>query len=181
MLLLNYILSIVLKCGKIFYKKDMRMQRESLEGCRSMRTYEVLLIARYIIEHEFKCNRSVSNLRLQKLLYFVQLYFLMCRNTPCFNAKMEAWDFGPVVPEVYHKYKRFGSMIIQEIDHSAHSEISSDDRILIDDMLDECANKTTRDLVEITHQQSPWKNAYRNPITNEIPLDSIRELVSKVG
>jgi len=181
LLQLNYILSFLLKCGNILYKKDIKTQRESLEGSRSMRTYEVLLIARYIIEHEFECNRSVSNLRLQKLLYFVQLYFLMCRNTPCFSGRMEAWDFGPVVPEVYHKYKRFGSMIIQEIDHFAKSEISDNDRILIDDMLDECANKATRDLVEITHQQSPWKNAYKNPITNEITLDSIRELVSKVG
>ena len=174
------VLYIFTKCANIFSKKDIKTQSNTQEGCKSMRIYEALLIARYIIEHEFEHSRSVSNLRLQKLLYFVQLYFLMCRYTPCFSGRMEAWDFGPVVPEVYHKYKRFGSMIIQEIDQFAQNEINENDSKLIDEMLDACACKTTRELVEITHQQSPWKNAYRNPISNEITLDSIRELVSKV-
>lgn len=28
---------------------------------------------------------------------------------PCFKQVIEAWDFGPVVPEAYHKFKQHGS------------------------------------------------------------------------
>ena len=40
-------------------------------------TYSALEVARYIIHHEAQQGRTVSNLRLQKLLYFVQVQFVV--------------------------------------------------------------------------------------------------------
>lgn len=145
------------------------------------RYYSALSVAQYIILREAEEGRPVSNLRLQKLLYFVEAYFFLSTGEPCFVDRMEAWDFGPVVPEVYHKYKRFGSMIIQETDDSLAQEIELSDQEKIDEMLDACADKSTRELVEITHQQEPWKSAYRNKFSNEITQESIRNLFSNAG
>lgn len=71
--------------------------------------YDVLDVCRYVIGY---CNANdypISNLKLQKLLYFIQAYFLTQLGRPCFAEDIEAWDFGPVVPEAYHQYKQFGA------------------------------------------------------------------------
>ena len=63
--------------------------------------YNVLDISRYIINYSNVKDYGISNLKLQKILYFVQAYFLIETGSPCFKEKIEAWDFGPVVPKAY--------------------------------------------------------------------------------
>lgn len=133
--------------------------------------YNVMDIAKYIIYHEDSQGRTVSNLRLQKLLYFVQAQFVVKKDSPCFSQRMEAWDYGPVVPEVYHSYKFFGSNAIPCTKSSFR--IGEADRALIDSMLDSCSNYSTSTLVEMTHSQDPWKLAYRNIFDNEITAASM--------
>lgn len=135
--------------------------------------YNALDIARYIIKHENSADRSVSNLRLQKLLYFVQAQFLVSKHEPCFNGRMEAWNFGPVVPEVYHEYKMFGSTNIPDSLSDSNINLSDQDRTLIDKILDHCAQLSSTTLVSITHNQKPWKEAYVKPYDNEITNKSI--------
>lgn len=131
--------------------------------------YKALTIARYIIE---KCNdekKSISNLKLQKILYFVQANFLVSKNQPCFSEQIEAWDFGPVVPEVYHEYKIYGGASIPAFFRdNAISVISTNDKKLIDEMIDSCADYSASALVEITHNQSPWLEAYNKPGKNNV-------------
>ena len=66
--------------------------------------YNALSVAHYIIDFYNRNNRGISNLKLQKVLYFVQAEFLVGTfdHRPCFSDPIEAWDFGPVVPSVYH-------------------------------------------------------------------------------
>ena len=71
-------------------------------------SYNVLDVSRYIINY---CNENyylISNLKLQKILYFVQAFFLEAKNEECFREEIESWDFGPVVPEVYREYRKYG-------------------------------------------------------------------------
>ena len=77
--------------------------------------YDVLSIARFIINYCNEKNIVISNLKLQKILYFVQAYFLITFNRPCFRENIEAWDFGPVVPEAYHEFKQYGSGNIPKV------------------------------------------------------------------
>ena len=66
--------------------------------------YRVDTIANYVIRYSNKHNLDVSNLKLQKILYFIQAQFLVNHDRPCFGAKIEAWSFGPVVPTIYNEY-----------------------------------------------------------------------------
>ena len=81
-------------------------------------TYNVLDICRHIINYSDEKDYGVSNLKLQKLLYFVQAYFMLEKkdHTPCFHEKIEAWDFGPVVPEAYQEWAKYGSCDIPLIE-----------------------------------------------------------------
>lgn len=102
--------------------------------------YNVLTVARYIINRCNENNRTISNLKLQKMLYFVQAEFLVEKGEACFSEKIQAWNFGPVVPEVYQQYKVYGAANIPSrrrlVDRTIISEA---DKKIIDDMVDECA------------------------------------------
>lgn len=60
--------------------------------------YSVLTIADYIVRKSFqdleRTQITLNNLRLQKLLYFVQLYFLNSQKSPCFGDVIAAWAYG---------------------------------------------------------------------------------------
>lgn len=150
--------------------------------------YNVLDIARYIINYGNECGYNISNLKLQKILYFVQASFLVENHEECFTERIEAWDFGPVVPEVYQEFKMYGSSTIPYIDSYIdlsngiwestrkpydESIISFEDRKIIDEMVDQCSKYSARDLVEITHSQAPWTDSYVKGWNNEITKESI--------
>lgn len=141
--------------------------------------YSALEVARYIIAYESSQGRTVSNLRLQKLLYFVQSWFLAVTGRACFADDLEAWDYGPVVPEVYRRYKIFGSTMIPPLDKTEQSNISIQDQQLIDSALEICAEQSTRRLVEISHNQDPWRNAYVPGMNNVITQDAILRYVGR--
>lgn len=142
--------------------------------------YSVLTVARYIIWYCKKHGFSISNLKLQKILYFVQAEFLVSKGVPCFEEDIEAWDFGPVVPEVYHEFKVFGSSDIpKHVCKDANLMILNDDKMLIDDMVDQSAQYSASDLVEITHNQDPWNDAYEKYCNNIISKESIEDFFSR--
>ena len=155
--------------------------------------YNVLDICRYVIKYGNEKKYGVSNLKLQKLLYFIQAYFIIKNNdnAPCFKEKIEAWNFGPVVPVAYYEYKRYGSTDITFTDSfvdfnkknpwdSAFSKfdmtcINAQDRQRIEAVVDRFAKFSATDLVDITHAQLPWQKAYVPCMNNEITNDDIRE------
>ena len=152
--------------------------------------YDVIDVCKYIINYSNAHKYSISNLKLQKLLYFVQANFLIKTNHPCFTDEIEAWDYGPVVPKAYYEYQIFGSSSIPEIKNTSHLEIvdgrlkmvtkeykdviKADDKHYIDSVIDQFKLYTASDLVRLTHSQSPWKSAYKSGRNHVISNSSIR-------
>ena len=139
--------------------------------------YSALEVARFIIEYCRKNHLLMSNLKLQKVLYFIQAEFLVRNGEPCFFERIEAWPFGPVVSNVYHEYKTFGSSNIYS-NLSNFYDIAEEDRNIIKDIVKACNRFSATQLVELTHNQAPWKNAYNNGnriITNDSILEYFGE------
>lgn len=141
--------------------------------------YSALTVAKYVIKRCNDTDRTISNLKLQKLLYFVQAEFLVSTGLPCFKEEIEAWDFGPVVPVVYHKYKVYGSASIPFLSERLSTPFTENDKKLINGIVDECAQYSASTLVEITHHQSPWIDAYKPYSNNVITKRSIKEYFSE--
>lgn len=155
--------------------------------------YPVLDICRYIINYSNKKNYEISNLKLQKLLYFVQACFLCFSQDkkPCFPEQIEAWDFGPVVPQAYHEYKQYGSGHIPPVDSYLslktgdiweiervpyHDNIIAEkDKEMIERVVDQFASFSATDLVTLTHHQAPWKQAYQPHANQVIRNEAIKE------
>ena len=133
-------------------------------------TYNVFEVTRYIIYHEKQSGRYVNNLRLQKLLYFVQAKYLVEKEKPLFEERMEAWNFGPVVPKIYRKYQYYGLIYIPCEDEFDNFSIRPDDREIIDSMLDSCSAYATSTLVDIIHGQEPWIQAHQSNNRTITPL-----------
>ena len=153
--------------------------------------YKVLDVARYIINYSNKMEYGISNLKLQKLLYFVQAEFLAFteRKQPCFIEEIEAWGLGPVVPEVYQEFKQYGSSNIPtiikyyevndnwEIVEKKYNQncIEPQDRETINQTVDGFADYSATALVNITHNQDPWNEAYEEGMNRIISKKAIKE------
>lgn len=154
-----------------------------------MKPYNALDIARYVINYSSDKGYSMSNLKLQKVLYFIQVWFLIKKSKQCFKEEIQAWDFGPVVPIVYREFKSYGSSNLPKIktfigydDDFWKSKIieynddflSERDKQAINHIVDALAKFSTTYLVELTHKQTPWKDAYAQGKNTPITIESIR-------
>lgn len=132
--------------------------------------YEALNIANYVVYYSNKNRYSISNLRLQKLLYFIQAYYLYSFGKACFKDEIEAWAFGPVVPNVYHKYKKYGAgSIPYSFDNVKEiSNINNADKEVINMVVTKLSRYGVYDLVQTTHQQGPWVRVYDKRIRGAV-------------
>jgi uncharacterized phage-associated protein len=140
--------------------------------------YKASEVAKYLIYlgsqkvvGDSKEREGVTNLKLQKILYLAQAYFLAKIGRPLFADSIEAWEFGPVIPDVYHKFKKYKSNpIISEKDTS---KISTEDKEVLNTIWEAFGGYSAGRLVDITHAHTPWKEAYKSS-NNEITTDAIK-------
>ena len=153
--------------------------------------YKVSDVCRLVIDYSNEMNYGISNLKLQKILYLIQAYFLSKSSHGCFDERIEAWDFGPVVPKAYREYKQYGGGNIPSTHYPVKPEhrirrlfsvgkdktysISEDDQERIKQVIDAFSDYTAADLVRLTHNQRPWKSAYALGRNSEIKVNDIAE------
>lgn len=141
--------------------------------------YQAKDVAAYIINKQVNEGYPINNLKLQKILYFVQAEFLVTKDEPCFNEVIKAWDFGPVIESVYKAYAvHGGNSIFSPIKSDFGYHIKNDDRELIDGILDEVKNCSVSYLTDVVHHQTPWikgRNRLDRIITNESIEDFFAE------
>ena len=104
-----------------------------------------------------KEREGITNLKLQKVLYFAQAYYLSKVGKPLFSDDIEAWAYGPVVPDVYKKFRSNKSNpIIFEKDTSS---LSDEDKEILKKVWGTFGRYSASKLVDITHAHTPWKEA----------------------
>ena len=116
-------------------------------------------VANYFL---LKANESedsrISNLKLQKLIYYAQAFHLAIFGNPLFNEKFEAWAHGPVCPTIYHQYKQFGSGPINFEPKENLAEVFSSEQLeLLDEVNDLFGQFSAWKLRNMTHEDDPWK------------------------
>lgn len=151
-----------------------------------MQAYDALEVSRHIINYSNNAGYGITNLKLQKLLYFIQAYFLIKKGRPCFRDDIEAWDFGPAVPFVYKEYKRYGGFYVFSVETYIDpltlkrkkfddSIISAEDKKLIDEVIDTFAEYSNSHLTDLVHGQTPWQEAYRSDRNRVISANAMKK------
>jgi uncharacterized phage-associated protein len=124
--------------------------------------YKAEVIANFFIQKGIEEGQPISNLKLQKLIYFAHAWYLTLTDQPLIDSTIEAWKFGPVINSVYHQVKRFGINGI-----SAPISFPNDDSVLISSNDLKFLNSiwslykgfTPLKLAEFTHEAgSPWSD-----------------------
>lgn len=133
-------------------------------------------LAKYIVNKCVVENYPITNLQLQKILYYVQRDHLHDFNERAFIDEIEAWKFGPVVPEVYYAFCYYGAMPIEnQYDNASNIDI---DFNLVDKIVEEKRKLKPWDMVNDTHKSGgAWDRTFQNGKGNRnvIGIDLIRE------
>jgi len=118
-------------------------------------------VANAILDRAHERAISVSPLKLQKLMYYCQGYFLASHGKRLFNEDVQAWKHGPVVESVYHQYKSLVRLPIPHISTGVYLSSSESVKDMIDYVLDSLGNLGGWALRNKTHNEKPWIESYK--------------------
>lgn len=131
------------------------------DGIGGVSMVSIMSAAHYLVHLSYgEKRRSLTSLKLQKLLYLAQGWSYVWDNRPLFQAEFEAWQYGPVNAEVYNYFKKYGRDEIPERE-GFEEYLDKDSRETLEAVWDKYCSYSAFELVELTHRQEPWKNAYR--------------------
>ena len=138
--------------------------------------YSAINIADYIIANYPRDD--MTNLKLQKLLYFAQGYYLAKTGRPLFIEDILAWKYGPVVREVYKKFNSYVSLPIKKPSSDDVIKLDKENNIeaymIIEKVMSQYGDKSAGELVSITHAQAPWMETMEHyGIDSVIPKEDI--------
>ena len=120
-----------------------------------------LSVANFFIDQEN--NKDVDNIKVNKLVYVSLGFSLGMEDFVLFDEDVEAWKFGPVIPSVYHHFKKYKDQKIKkQLDADSHgrpiTQVEDKENLGILKGVWEIYNgKNGKELVDLTHQEgTPW-------------------------
>ena len=136
--------------------------------------YPYGIIADYFIWKTSDVGSLITNLKLQKLLYYTQAWYITLYGEPLIEEDLEAWVHGPAIPECYREYKKFAW---HPINKKTISRPQLSPKVV--EHLEEIANiymiKDAYELELLSHSENPWIQA-----RNGLPLDKASHNIVKL-
>ena len=167
-----------MKKGK--QNKMVSKNTKKIYNANDIAKYFIFLASQKVIGENGE-KEGITNLKLQKILYLAQAYFLAKLDRPLFKDNIEAWQYGPVIPTVYRKYKGNKSNAI--IDGEDLPLILEKDKKVLKEIWNAFGGYSASRLVDITHAHTPWKDAAKlsgtKLISNKALKDYYKPLLTK--
>ena len=113
-------------------------------------------IADYFLWLANDTGSFMSNLKLQKLVYYAQAWHLALYDRPLFDEDFQAWVHGPVIPELFQKYQHFGW---KPIDQDAHVDLPGSIVKHLEEVADEYFSCDGYELERMSCTEHPWQRA----------------------
>jgi uncharacterized phage-associated protein len=144
-------------------------------------------VANFFLKAAEEDGVGLSPMKLQKLVYYAHGWHAGATGEPLINEAVEAWPYGPVIPSLYHEFKKFGAGKIKglatDFDGTDFTSVPppTDDRIVrfLRSIWKNYGQFTGIRLSEMTHaSDSPWDKTWResNGMRGvDIPFETIRE------
>ena len=138
-------------------------------------------VAKHIINFYISKNNPISNLQLQKMLYFVDMYYLINKNKRLItDSNFVAWQYGPVIKEIYYKYSKYAANYIttwEDFEEMLPDDMSG----LIYGYIKKLSNILPSKLVEESHRENtPWDIVIKqNGMYCEIPTYLMEEFANR--
>lgn len=109
-------------------------------------------------------SEGITNLKLQKMLYFAQAAYLSLNgNKPLFADDFKAWDFGPVIEDIYHSFKQSKNQPIDKPTNADYVKAVSADTVeFLESVWSVFGKFSAAKLVQMSHEHQPWRDANAN-------------------
>lgn len=146
--------------------------------------YQAMTVAKWFVAWAEAEDADLSNLKLQKLLYYAQGHHLARTGKPLFRETIEAWSHGPVVPQVYRAFKEFGSADIRLPDSDAFmwDQIDAETTDLLISVWNTYGEFAAWRLRNMTHDEAPWKGNFKPHERNlEIPQQDMLNFFHRIS
>lgn len=122
-------------------------------------------IAKYFLAQAINDGELISPLKMQKLVYYAYVWYLIMAKSKLFDEPIEAWPMGPVAPSLYEELKQYGSAPIpaeyiggQEVLDELLEKLDSQQEVLRK-VYEKYDTLTAFELVVLTHSEKPWIEA----------------------
>ena len=109
-----------------------------------------------------ECGDTISNLKIQKLVYYAQGFYLALYDEPLFAEPIKAWQHGPVVSSLYRKYSSCGGQAIEPPKKISLSIYSKKIRALLDEIWKVYGQFSAWKLRNMAHNEPPFQNTSPN-------------------
>lgn len=118
-------------------------------------------VAAYIL----KKTGEITAMKLQKLVYYAQAWSLVWDEKPLFQAQIEAWANGPVVPELYRHHRGFFK--VRDWPKGNPHALSKEQKDTVKGVLNFYGDKSSQWLSDLTHSEEPWRQARKGYVPGE--------------
>ncbi len=139
--------------------------------------YNAITVADELLRLAKRSGISLSPMKLMKLVYIAQGWHLAIKDAALFGNKIEAWKYGPVIPDLYHATKSFGREEVPfRLIEDEDDNVDGDTRDFLQDVLQKYGHLSAIQLSRLTHVAgSPWDQVYRDgELGIEIPGSAIK-------
>jgi uncharacterized phage-associated protein len=114
----------------------------------------------------------MSNLLLQKLVYYAQGLHLALYHAPLFPESVEAWMHGPAVPALWQKFKEFKTQALPPLEAKPSRDVFSAEQLeLLNGVWVLYGQFSARKLESMTQNEAPWKDAELNNVISQESLE----------
>jgi uncharacterized phage-associated protein len=144
---------------------------------------DCLNAARYFIVKAYEDGKEakMTNMKVQKLLYYSQSLYLALYDEPLFKEEIQAWRYGPVCPPAYRFYSEFEANQLPIPDPEELSQIPDETKNVLAEVWEYFGGYHAYLLSDMTHLEFPWKKARRGlpseaRSTEPILLEDLKEL-----
>lgn len=175
------LLEVLLDIWSCYMRQDLRKEgRKIMENIQqtiqNIKSKEPLIsaddVAQYITDWCKTNKQELTAMKLQKLLYYSQVWSIMKNGQKMFPEQIEAWQRGIVIPSVYKKHK--GEFFIYSWDYVSLQKTKQNDKAkkILDLVLNNYGDRSGDLLSSITHAEEPWINANKRN-NQEITVEDI--------
>ncbi len=130
-------------------------------------------VAQYFLaKTDEEAGDAITNLKLQKLVYYAQGVALVLLDRPLFPERVVAWTLGPAIPDLYDEYKGHGASAIPVPAELDFSKYAVEERELLDEVYEIYGQFAAWKLRHMAYQESPWQET---PAGEEISHGALRD------
>lgn len=147
------------------------------------RKNDIIQDSYYLINLFHNDNKKVTQLHIQKLMFLFEAYYMNVTNEDkLYECGYKAWNFGPVAPRLYKRYKNYGKDDIRltKEEEEEGNQIFEQKKNLMKELYNTFKDFSAMELVSFTHANgSPWKEVWENNPYGDISKESMKEWFSQ--